>query len=425
MKARSLWIALSVAAASLGVEGCHGAGTAAAAAGPAVESRDSAGVTLTTVSGAPADAPRWTLTRPSVTLDGRGKGGAPYFERVDDALWLDDGRIVVVDGRASQLYVFDAAGAYLRSLGGKGNGPDELAWVGPVSITAGDTIAVYDRRERDLKLFDPDAGFVRSVRLPASGDMSTPLGAWPMGPGRIVRYAEAAGDWVRAKGPFPQRWPNTATVDLLAADGEPVGRASTFDGEYAVVVTLSDGRPAESREPFSPRPVVSVGPRGVLFGTGASFELTELDSTFTPRLELRWPGFGRPIAAAEIAEVRAVFLGDAPTAGKRQYVDAILSKDLLPETRPAFGSAFIDGEGRIWAGSFEPWLPRPPVNREATWYVIDPARGSVARLDLPGAGRAHLSAVRGDRALVVTLDSLDVPSVGVYRIRTTTARSGG
>ncbi|MCG6988557.1 MAG: 6-bladed beta-propeller [Gemmatimonadetes bacterium] len=425
MKARSLWIALSVAAASLGVEGCHGAGAAAAASGRAVESRDSAGVTLTTVSGAPAAVPRWRLTGPSVTLDGSGKGGAPYFQMVNDALWLDDGRIVVADAQASQLYLFDSTGVYLRSFGGQGNGPDEFRWVATVSITAGDTIAVYDGRQQSLKLFDPDAGFVRSVRIPAAGEMSPPIGAWPLGPGRIVRYAESAEDWVRAKGSFPQRWPNTATVDLLAADGEPVGRASTFDGEYAVVVTLSDGRPAESREPFSPRPVVSVGPRGVLFGTGASFELTELDSTFTPRLELRWPGFGRPIDAAEIAEVRAVFLGDAPTAGKRQYVDAILSKDLLPKTRPALGSAFVDGEGRIWAGSFEPWLPRPPVNREATWYVIDPARGSVARLDLPEAGRAHLSAVRGDRALVVTLDSLDVPSVGVYGIETTAARSGG
>lgn len=418
MNARGLWVTLSVGAVSLCITGCHGAGAAAAASGRAVESRDSAGVTLTTVSVAPADVPRWRLTGPSVTLDGSGKGGAPYFESVDDARWLEDGRILVVDGQASQLYLFDSTGVYLRSFGGKGNGPDEFAWVGTVSITAGDTIAVYDRRQQDLKLFDPDAGFVRSVRLASPGDASYPLGAWPMGPGRIVRYAESAGDWVRAKGPFPRRWPSTATVELLAADGEPVGRASTFDGEYAVVVALPGGRVAESRGPFSPRPVVSVGRGGVLFGTGASFELTEVDSTFTPRLEIRWPGFGRPIAAAEIAEVRDVFLGDAPTAGRRQYVDAVLSKDVLPETRPALGSAFVDGEGRIWAGSFEPWLPRPPMNRETAWYVIDPTRRSVARLDLPEAWRAHLSAVRGDRALVITLDSLDVPSVGVYAIQT-------
>jgi hypothetical protein len=416
---------LSVSASSLCAAGCHGAGAAARASGRAVESHDSAGVNLTTVSGAPEDVPLWTLTGPSVTLDGSGKGGAPYFERVDDARWLDDGRIVVVDGQASQLYLFDSTGVYLRSFGGKGNGPDELAWVGTVSITAGDTIAVYDRRQRSLKLFHPDAGFVRSERLPASGDGSTPLGAWPMGPGRIVRYTEAAGDWINAKGPFPRRWPYTAAVDLLAADGDPVAKASTFDGGYAVVVTLSDGRPAESREPFSPRPVVSVGRDGVLFGTGTSFELTELDSTFRPRLEIRWPGFGRPIGPAEIAEVRAVFLGDAPDAAKRRYVDAILSKDVLPDTRPALGDAFIDREGRIWAGSFEPWLPRPPVNRETAWYVIDPARRSVARLELPEAWQAHLSAVRGDRALLVTLDSLDVPSVGVYGIRTSTSRSGG
>ena len=54
-------------------------------------------------------------------------GEDPYlFRYAWDATKLSDGRIVVADRSTSELRVFDAAGTYLATWGGLGEGPGEF-----------------------------------------------------------------------------------------------------------------------------------------------------------------------------------------------------------------------------------------------------------------------------------------------------------
>src|SRR5690606_23835917 len=69
------------------------------------------------------------------------------------------------------MYVYSSAGKYVRTLGSRGRGPSEFAWIRDVSVLAGDTIHAYDASLRAVKVFHPDTGFIRA------GPISQPDGA--------------------------------------------------------------------------------------------------------------------------------------------------------------------------------------------------------------------------------------------------------
>lgn len=48
-------------------------------------------------------------------------------------------------GGAKQIWVFDPDGAFIRALGGEGEGPGEFRGIGRIEVLPGDTLVVYDR----------------------------------------------------------------------------------------------------------------------------------------------------------------------------------------------------------------------------------------------------------------------------------------
>ena len=65
-------------------------------------------------------------TEPVFTIGSVEAEEAFQLHRVDDALKLGDGRIVVANGGSHQLLVFDEGGNYLTAWGQKGAGPGDL-----------------------------------------------------------------------------------------------------------------------------------------------------------------------------------------------------------------------------------------------------------------------------------------------------------
>jgi len=76
---------------------------------------------------------------------GIGEGGPldRRFDRIAELVVAEDGTIWVVDAGARAISAFDAAGAFLRTLGGPGSGPGELDAPAMVRIVR-DTVFVYD-----------------------------------------------------------------------------------------------------------------------------------------------------------------------------------------------------------------------------------------------------------------------------------------
>ena len=75
-----------------------------------------------------------------------------------------DGRVYVVDAKALQIHVFNAAGVHLGSFGRGGQGPGEFTFPHAVAVSSS-RIFVKDRGNL-IKTFDLDGRFLGQIRLP-------------------------------------------------------------------------------------------------------------------------------------------------------------------------------------------------------------------------------------------------------------------
>ena len=85
--------------------------------------------------------------------------------RIEDLDRMEDGRLVVLNRGSQELLVFGRDGEFLRSIGGRGEGPGEFMDPIELDFVAGDSIVVWDWELGRLVLFGPDGSHGRSVRL--------------------------------------------------------------------------------------------------------------------------------------------------------------------------------------------------------------------------------------------------------------------
>jgi hypothetical protein len=82
--------------------------------------------------------------QPEVAIGAR-KGETPYqLSGVSDATRQAEGTIVVADCQSGELRFFDIAGRSLRSVGRRGKGPGEFAFLRRILPLGGDTLAAHD-----------------------------------------------------------------------------------------------------------------------------------------------------------------------------------------------------------------------------------------------------------------------------------------
>ena len=86
-----------------------------------------------------------TLSEEAVFSVGTIEGDEAYmFNQVRSVARLSEGAIAVVDGSSHEVRVFDEAGAHLRSMGGRGEGPGEFQGPWLLWVLPGDTLWVGD-----------------------------------------------------------------------------------------------------------------------------------------------------------------------------------------------------------------------------------------------------------------------------------------
>lgn len=131
--------------------------------------RDSAGVTI--VENRSTDAgwrgrTSWTAEI-DLTIGSDSGGEAFQFGRIGDLAVTASGDIAVIDQLAGQVRLFDRNGAFLRSVGRPGRGPGELSRSANAVIpVARDSLLVPDPDERRITVFAPDGTIGRVILVP-------------------------------------------------------------------------------------------------------------------------------------------------------------------------------------------------------------------------------------------------------------------
>lgn len=370
--------------------GCDGAATQSA-----LSVRDSAGIRIAASDAAGRDtasvcllaqAPDTRVTSPA--------SGEWMLYRIEDLDRMEDGRLVVVNRGSQELFVFGRSGEFVRSLGGRGEGPGEF--VDPVELGfVGDSIVVWDWGLGRLVLFGPDGSHERSVRL--QPPVPNPTGRV----GMLGREVIALGSH-DFRPPDTQLTPQFLQVLRYDWSGRlvdtlvtlPYGELGWVDREFGQV-----GRPLfQSRGVFSTHGNLLYSSRG---------DSPEVRIHRGERLEsiFRWDPGDLSVPEEYVEAYRAAYMeGAGDLAPQRQRrLDAFPVK----ETFPAVMEIQIDLLGRIWIRTFD----RPGATA-TEWLGFADSGAFICSLSVPKA----LTVFHFDSSAVVGVhrDEMDVESVEVW-----------
>lgn len=343
--------------------------------------------------GAWTDAERWRLVEHARI--GRADGdGLDVFGAVWSIGFDHTGRVYVLDRIAKDIRVFSPDGQPIRRLGREGRGPGEF--VQPFGMT-------WDSLGR-LWVMDPNL-----ARYSVFDTAGTPAGevtrrvfgfSWPW-PGRFAADGRLYEASLTSADPDPiLAFPMEADV---APDTFPNALAGLVDGDFfdlrdrngiGSVVAIPFG--AASDWAITPDAHVWIG-----FSGAYALARRSLDGDTTLLIERDVPPV--PVSGEERERAIEEDLG-------RFRDNPRLDLSRIPTTKPFFKRLLPDDSGHLWVlreGEGDAWF----------FDVFAPDGTFLGDVSLPVVPELYPPPRLGrDRMLVVTRDSLDVPSVVVYRI---------
>jgi hypothetical protein len=346
-----------------------------------------------------SSAPRWSegqgwIVDDSDLLDltDSGTGPAHEFERVTDAIRLDDGRIVVADDGWREIRSFSQSGELISSVGRAGEGPGEFQRIQTISKWRGDSIVVFDQRlERATVL--SESGGVRTIllaNLPHRPEYLCALGD----SGLIGLFSSPA---------FQPAEPGAYRVPYLVI-------RLNAEGVFVDTLGLIEGREGywapEISGPLLIGKTGHLAARGgdAVFGDADSLEYERYRECSGSTQKVTVPSFDLTLSDQEVEDVRQRFLRPQDPPDVRRAVEAMP----LPSSRPAYSKLLIDDEGCVWAASYRvPGEPDGPRD----WEVFDSAGTWLGHVRIPD--RFSPLDIGGDFILGVWLDALDVQHVQI------------
>jgi hypothetical protein len=365
---------------------------------------------------------------------GELEGADEYqFADVDFVLPASGGGVYVWDRIVGALRQYDAAGRFVRRIGGFGRGPGEYrAANGLVQLRDG-RLVLWDPENVRMNVYDSAGTVAGSWRYESTLGIQDPRGLlvdsadnvyaihWfrpTDGPGQALPaehegYRVLGPDGVLRDSVLPPRWLPSSTV--IAARG-------------------SEGGAIRSLVPFAPQPLWTVSRFGyVVSGVGDRYAIT----LHRPGAPLR---IERDVEPVPIESDERVDAEEIAMAEMRQ-VDRSWrwSGPSIPDVKPFLTGMRAAADGRIWVRRAVRGVPAepdaapqpglaPPIGAEGPPVRIPPPRWrEPVMFDVFAADGRFLGALavpervevlhmRGDEVWGVERDELDVPQVVRWRI---------
>lgn len=377
--------------------------------------RDSAGVAMVENGehGVWSSGEAWQLEEQ--TRIGTAEGEAAYqFGQIAGIDEDSDGLIYVLDQQAQEVRVFDADGGYVRTMGRPGNGPGELSrGVAAVMVARGDTVFVPDLLLQRMTMYTADGSDAGTFPIPLDQGVSM---RWEVTPDNTflqqVRTINLPNQ--------PDTVPETNLILERGTDG------TLQDTVLALMVgqTFRFNQGGPQIKLFEPEPVWTLMPGGGL--------ATAVNATY--RIEIHDPDgalqrvITRPFEREPVTEAdREAFRRLLREAWQRQGVPAPAIQQLMgnvgfADYYPAFAQILAGPDGSLLvqhiqsaeqAGATEETFNAQDVGA-ATWDAFDAEGKYLGVIRFPD--RYIPIRYKNDHFLGVLRDDMDVQHVLVLTV---------
>lgn len=328
-----------------------------------------------------------------------------------------DGRIYIAQAQDQNIRVYDASGAFIRTIGRRGGGPGEFEGMGQ-PLWRGDSLYVSDFRQRRVTMFSPDGELVEALSVVVNTEP-------PFSPGGVTRMLDdgsmlatlSVASAAIADGTVTAM--PTVRVDRDAAVLDTALWLSVGQSQFSI--RLGDGQ-LYSSQPFPDGPISTTGDQGiVVVDRGIATDAAE------GRFRLHWVDFSgdtvlsrtyrytpKPLDRARADSVVAArvesYSDFAQRAGssRNDLERAIRDAMLVPRFLPPISSVLLSRSGDVWLRREE--LPGDSVQ----WNVLGPRGDVLAVFPLPKSVRPRL--IDSDVLYSAEADEFDVPYLVRYRI---------
>lgn len=413
---RSDFLLLGAVASTFALAACE-ADTGSNAAGPDVVV-DTIGDTtvVRTVSGSVWEAD--AVLVPEVSI-GELDGDEEYLFGWIWSIAVDDDRnVYVFDEQAQHVRVFDSEGAYVETLGGRGEGPGEFSRAEAIALLPDGRLVVRDPGNQRIGVFGPGTGQTEEWGYSA-GNMYSMSPLHTDASGRtllLTRDLSRAGFEMH----IVVFGPDGTQIDTLPEPSTP------FDTP-GLSATSPDGRATTGASvPFSPEFQWTLHPNGhFLTGLPSEYRIDLVRDDGVLRIE-------RATTPAPIHDDERAFQRERTVRSMRR-TDPDWSWDgpPIPEHKPFFQELLAGRDGRIWVRlateanpvENEDHDPDSPGSSPVTWReplrydVFEPDGTYLGTVVPPDDFTPWVDPVfDGDYVWAVTRDELGVQRVVRYRI---------
>jgi hypothetical protein len=360
--------------------------------------------------------PNWSVSpEPVVEI---GIEGDPRYEFywVVGVATLSGGGVVVADGGSQELRVFGASGEFLRTFGGKGDGPGEFRNLSGINVRD-DSIIVMEGMfgPARVHVFDTEEGFQWGASLRPDGAAS---GVTAMAILSTNALVVTSGAGPRAATPPPDGVVKRDTLTLGILQIHP-SQVVSWIGDFPNRSWFSYAMPPGA---FLDRGIAvhSLGPSLVLgasddavwIGDSGTGMISIFDASGSLVTEIPFPVPARPFDEATLRDARTAELAAVPDldpVGRRAGIEALYSSRMRPPTAPLFTRFTAGPAGEMWIEQFSE-VPKA----EHGVVVLDRTGREIGRATIPAGLTLHT--VDHNRVIGVRADADGVERIVVHRL---------
>ena len=325
---------------------------------PTAEVVDSAGVRIVTYDLTDVTVRTYRIVAEHDLQIGVLDGAPEYtFSRIPDLAVARDGSIIVSDGVAQELRVYDTNGTYQRTIGQQGDGPGEFATAPEIAGLAGDTVFAFDSRSRRVTSFSMSGDLIETTSL-RSAAIGRPLFLIRQDDGTYLSQSPWVDPSGQDTGPQDMRLDldSIAIVHLDAAAALIDTVRVLADRTRARAVQVSGGgifRTQQANTPYSALAFMRSDGVRPMVGRSDALELELLGPAGEAQTVLRVLGVQRSATADEIRAHQEAAIREELGDGEIAPSTWLLNIEFLPDRLPAFTAIVTSDDGDVWVALTE------------------------------------------------------------------------